>query len=148
MRNIQQTSVHNRLQYRQYTLSGHKHEGGNKHACFIKVALSKTFWDELMTSLLKMRQSLSLWWGLEIKTAVLRDAAPCSLVDTDRRLTGTYCLHHKVDDRSIQTKIQFSRQPTVQTSNTELIETYEVDLYTKQGANWNTFYAYSHIVVS
>jgi hypothetical protein len=30
-----------------------------------------------------------------IKMNVIWDAAPCSLVETDRRFTGTYCLHYK-----------------------------------------------------
>jgi hypothetical protein len=34
-----------------------------------------------------------------MKIAVFWDVAPCSLVDTDGRFRGAYCLHHQSDDR-------------------------------------------------
>jgi hypothetical protein len=32
-----------------------------------------------------------------MRTAVFWDVAPCSLVDTDQRFRGAYCLHHQGD---------------------------------------------------
>jgi hypothetical protein len=36
-----------------------------------------------------------------MKAAVFRDIAPCSLLDIDRRFTGAYCHHH----RSVSTRL-------------------------------------------
>jgi hypothetical protein len=33
-----------------------------------------------------------------VKVTVFWDAAPCSLVDNDRRFRGTYCLYYQGDD--------------------------------------------------
>jgi hypothetical protein len=30
--------------------------------------------------------------------SVFWDVAPCSFFETDQRFTGTYCLHHQVDE--------------------------------------------------
>jgi hypothetical protein len=30
--------------------------------------------------------------------AIIWEVAPCSLIDTDRRFRGTYCLHYSPDD--------------------------------------------------
>jgi hypothetical protein len=32
----------------------------------------------------------------------LLDVASCSLVDTDQRFTGTYCLHHQIPDELLR----------------------------------------------
>jgi hypothetical protein len=39
---------------------------------------------------------------IKMKMAVLWDVAPCSLVETDRRFRGAYCLHHQGRSVSIR----------------------------------------------
>jgi hypothetical protein len=44
--------------------------------------------------------SFQVLTAVSMKMTVFWDAAPCSLVEIDRRFRGTYCLHHRGDNRA------------------------------------------------